>query len=86
MRIARSSVHPVKYSIVLVVRREGCWHTVRTFDNSHAVEEHHEHRYRGNEKRPPIVTYGPVNVAMSAADKKLRQSWEAIVRSWEKSR
>jgi hypothetical protein len=86
MLTTRSSTHPVEYAIVLLAFRDGRWHTVRTFDNSHAVEEHHEHRYRGDEKRPPIVTCGPVNVAMHAAETKLRRHWEAIVRSWEKNR
>jgi hypothetical protein len=79
----RSSTHPVEYAIVLLVRHEGRWQTVRTFDNAHAPEEHHEHRYVGAEKQPPIVTYGPVNDAMHEALLTLRRSWPAIVRSWE---
>jgi len=45
--ITRSSTHPVEYAVVLVVRRQGRWHTVRVFDNAHDPEEHHEHRYAG---------------------------------------
>jgi hypothetical protein len=86
MRIERSSTHPVEYAILLLAFRDGGWRTVRTFDNAHAPDEHHEHRYRGAHKQPPIVTYGSVNVAMHAAEMKLRRSWPAIVQSWEETR
>lgn len=45
--IERSSAHPVEYAMVLLVEQGGDWHTVRTFDNAHHPEEHHEHRYVG---------------------------------------
>jgi hypothetical protein len=45
--IQRSSAHPVEYAIMLLVERDGEWHTVRTFDNAHDPTEHHEHRYIG---------------------------------------
>jgi hypothetical protein len=54
--IRRSSTHPIEYAIILLVERNGTWHTVRTFDNAHAPEEHHEHRYVGSEKQAPVVT------------------------------
>jgi hypothetical protein len=44
---------------------------MRTFDNAHAFEEHHEHRYVGAEKQDPIVRRGPINEAMNAAEVKL---------------
>jgi hypothetical protein len=84
--IQRSSAHPVEYAIMLLIERDGEWHTVRTFDNAHAPEEHHEHRYVGSEKQEPIVTHGPVNDAMHAAEVKLREGWFDIVRSWENTR
>lgn len=36
--VVRSSEHPVQYAIVLRVLRDGRWHTLRTFDNTHAPE------------------------------------------------
>jgi hypothetical protein len=81
--VERSSTHPVEYAIVLLVERDGDWHTVRTFDNAHAPEEHHEHRYVGPERQAPTVTNGPVNDAMHAAEVKLLGGWRDIVRSWE---
>jgi hypothetical protein len=84
--VERSSVHPVEYAIVLLAERDGAWHTVRTFDNAHATDEHHEHRYLGSEKQSPIVAYGPPNGAMRAAEIKLLDSWRDIVRSWESTR
>lgn len=84
--VVRSSAHPVEYAIVLLVERGGVWHTVRTFDNAHASDEHHEHRYLGSEKQPPIITHGPLNEAMYAAEIKLLEGWSDIVRSWESTR
>lgn len=86
MVIERSSAHPVEYAIVLLVERDGRWQTVRTFDNAHSQQEHHEHRYIGAEKQPPTITHGSVNEAMHAAETKLTDTWRDIVRSWERTR
>jgi hypothetical protein len=83
MVVERSSLHPVEYAIVLLVERDGTSHAVRMFDNAHDSLEHHEHRYIGSEKQPPIVTHGPVNEAMHAAEVKLRGGWRDIVGSCE---
>ena len=71
---------------MLIVLRDGSWHTVRTFDNAHGAEEHHEHRYIGTEKQAPIVTSGSVNDVMSAAIDKLLNGWDKMVESWETTR
>ncbi len=84
--IQRSSAHPVEYALMLLVERDGQWHTVRTFDNAHAPAEHHEHHYIGSQKQEPIVTGGSVNDAMHAAEVKIRAGWSDIVRSWENTR
>jgi hypothetical protein len=86
MVIERSSAHPVEYAIMLLIERDAEWHTLRTFDNAHAPEEHHEHRYVGSEKQEPIVTYGPVNDAMHDAELKLLRDWRDIVHEWENMR
>jgi hypothetical protein len=86
MLIERSSSHPVEYAITLIARREGVWHSVRVFDNAHQPEEHHEHIYIGGEKQPPIVTHGPVNEAMRAAEIKLVRGFSDIVDAWDASR
>ncbi len=85
MVIERSSTHPVEYAIVLLIERDGKWHTLRTFDNAHALE-HHEHRYVGSQKQEPIVTRGPINDAMHAAELKLLRDWRDIVHEWENMR
>ena len=72
--------------VQIIVERDGAWQTVRTFDNAHAIDEHHEHRYMGSDKQAPIVSYGPPNDAMHAAEIKLLTSWSDIVRSWESAR
>ncbi len=84
--IERSSTHPIEYAITLLALRDGVWHTVRLFDNAHHPDEHHEHRYVGSEKQEPIVTFGPVNHAMRAAEAKLEAGWRDILASWEKTR
>jgi hypothetical protein len=84
--IERTSSHPVEYAVMLIVRRGGHWHTVRTFDNAHDPQEHHEHRYIGFEKQPPTVTHGPVNEAMYVAELKLLDGWRDIVEEWEHTR
>jgi len=86
MLTLRSSTHPIEYAIILVALREGRLHNVRVFDNSHGREEHHEHRFRGEEKLPPTVTYGPVNSAMNAAEAKIKRHWRAMVLVWERTR
>lgn len=82
----RSSVHPLEYAITLRTWRDGCWHTIHLFDNAHAVEEHHEHRYVGGVKQPPRITEGPTNPAMAHAMSILISSWPEIVRAWEQTR
>jgi hypothetical protein len=84
--VERSSAHPVRYAIMLLALRDGAWHTVRTFDNAHDAEEHHEHRYVGSEKQPPAVTHGPVNDAMHTAELNLLRCWSDIVHEWENTR
>ncbi len=86
MRTLRSSTHPIEYATILVVLREGRLHNVRVFDNSHGPEEHHEHRFRSDEKLPPTITYGPVNSPLNAAETKIMRHWRAMVLSWERTR
>lgn len=81
----RSSAHPLEYAIVLRVRRQGRWFAVRTFDNAHTPEEHHEHAYVRDEKQTPAVAHGPVNDGMHAAEFKVRANWRDIVSDWEKT-
>lgn len=81
----RSSARPIVYAIVLRVKRDGRWHTVRTFDNAHSPEEHHEHAYVRDEKQEPTVTHGSIDDAMHAADLKIRANWRDIVSDWEKA-
>jgi hypothetical protein len=85
--VQQSSAHPVEYAITLLALREGSWHAVRSFDNAHKTEEHHEHRYHADEKeQPPVVVHGPINEAMNAALVKIRCSWPDILQSWEQTR
>lgn len=84
--VTRSSAQPMEYSVVLVARRDGQWQAVRSFDNAHDVQEHHEHHYIGAEKQPPTVTHGPPQAAAGNAQLMLREHWADIVAEWERTR
>lgn len=84
--VDRSSAYPIEYSIVLVARRGGNWHTVRLFDNSHAPNEHHEHAYVGSEKQPPGIRRCTAEAAISEALLRLRIEWADIVARWDETR
>lgn len=70
---------------MLVVEREGKPYTIRTFDNTHGPEEHHEHPYIRDQKGAPIVTHGPVNEAMHSAESRVYREWRDIVAVWERT-
>jgi len=80
---ARSSAHPIQCAITLRIFRDGTWRTIHLFDNSHAVEEHHEHHYVGHCKQAPHVRHGATNDLMAAAIAELRARWRELVRTWE---
>ncbi|MEX2023573.1 MAG: hypothetical protein WD993_00690 [Thermoleophilaceae bacterium] len=83
--VRRSSTHPVEYAITLITRHDGRDHAVRTFDNAHDVEEHHEHRYIGSEKQPPSIVRRSVNDAMKRAEEALLAHWRAYVDEWKQT-
>jgi hypothetical protein len=82
----RTSAYPVEYAITLRVWRGRRWRTIHLFDNAHAVDEHHEHRYVGACKQPPVVREGDANAAMAAALKTLFTAWRQILDDWEHTR
>lgn len=81
--VTRSSAHPVTYAITLVTEHDGRERAVRTYDNAHAVDEHHVHRYIGDQKQPPTVTTGDVNGAMADAMADLMTNWRRYVEEWK---
>lgn len=82
----RTSAHPIEYAITLRVLRDARWRTIRLFDNAHAVDEHHEHRYVDSSKQAPAVRVGDVNTAMATALETLFTTWRHIVNDWEHTR
>jgi hypothetical protein len=84
--VERSSTKPVEYAIMLIVRRDGIWQTICTFDNAHDPTEHHEHRYIGTEKQAPTTFVGTANDAMAKAERELLSEWPSIVSEWEATR
>lgn len=81
--VTRSSIHPITYAITLLTEHAGKEHAVRTYDNAHAVDEHHAHRYIGDQKQAPIITTGEVNDAMASAIADLLTNWGSYVEDWK---
>ena len=74
------------YSVTLEIRQGAEWSTIRSWDNSHDRNEHHLHRHTRAEGRdePELLTHPSIQVAMAHAIADTTQSWEAILRSWER--
>ena len=75
-----------RYSVVLRAYRQGVWHPVKVFDNSHGERQHHEHSYLGEVKQDPIVTDGTPNEALGRALQKVKDNWRMDVDAWEEAR
>ena len=70
-----------RYAIMLQLRIEGRWQTIRLFDNAHG--DHDMHRYTGSEKQPAErFAEGAVNEVAPQAIDYLIEHWEAITDSW----
>lgn len=74
---------PYTYAVTVEVRlAKESWAGVRLWDNADDVNEHHMHRYTGQEGKqsPKILEFESVNEAMAAAKKEAREGWMEIVR------
>jgi hypothetical protein len=74
------------YSVTLEIRQDQGWNTIRSWDNSHDRNEHHLHRHTRAHGRedPELLAHPSIQVAMTHAIADATQSWEAILRSWER--
>lgn len=73
------------YSVTLEVREDDKWRTIRSWDNSHKRNEHHLHRYSiEGRKDPEILIRSSIQAAMAQAIADAAQTWEAILRTWER--
>lgn len=74
---------PLKgYAIMLQLRIEGHWQTIRLLDNAHG--DHDMHRYTGTTKQPAEqFADGTVNEVVPIAIRYLIDHWEAIAESWK---
>jgi hypothetical protein len=71
-----------RYAIMLQLRIEGRWQTVRLLDNAHG--DHDMHRYTGGEKQPAErFAKGSVNEVAPQAISYLIDHWKAIAESWK---
>jgi hypothetical protein len=70
-----------RYAVMLQLRIEGRWQTIRLLDNAHG--NHDMHRYTGSEKQPAErFAEGPANEVVPNAIRYLIDHWEAIAESW----
>lgn len=71
-----------RYAVMLQVRVEGRWQTIRLLDNAHG--DHDMHRYTGTEKQPAErFAGGAVSEVAPLAIRHLIDHWEAIAESWK---
>jgi hypothetical protein len=71
-----------RYAVMLQLRIEGRWQTIRLLDNAHG--DHDMHRYTGSEKQPAErFSDGAVNEVVPQAIRHLIDHWEAIAESWK---
>jgi hypothetical protein len=70
------------YAIMLQLRIEGRWQTIRLLDNAHG--DHDMHRYTGTVKQPAErFAEGPVNEVAPQAIAYLVKHWKSIAESWK---
>lgn len=71
-----------RYAVMLQLRIDGRWQTIRLLDNAHG--DHDMHRYTGAEKQPAErFAEGAVNAVAPEAIRYLIDHWEAIAESWK---
>lgn len=71
-----------RYAVMLQLRIEGEWQTIRLLDNAHG--DHDMHRYTGSEKQPAErFSEGSASEVAPKAIRYLLDHWEAIAESWK---
>jgi hypothetical protein len=71
-----------RYAVMLQLRIDGRWQTIRLLDNAH--NQHDMHRYTGTEKRSAErFAEGTVSEVAPMAIRYLIDHWEAIVEPWK---
>jgi hypothetical protein len=81
--LVRHDGRPItRYAVMLQVRRDGKWLTIRLVDNAHGP--HHMHRFDGPTKLEgvPFAWGHTVDVIPEAIDYMLT-AWRAIIEGWE---
>lgn len=71
------------YVVVLRVERAGRWHGVRVWDNAQGVGEMHRYTRSGGKQRAQVVHRGEFGEAMRAARQHAKESYQAIIESWD---
>jgi hypothetical protein len=76
-----------RFSVRLEVERDGQWMTIRQIDNHHDIDGvAHMHRYCGTEKQAAERwTTGRPNETMPQAIGYIRETWQPILASWERT-
>jgi hypothetical protein len=70
-----------RYAVMLQLRIEGSWQTIRLLDSAHG--DHDMHRYTGSKKQPAErFADGHANEVAPKAIRYPIDHWEAIAESW----
>jgi len=74
------------YSVVLLVLREGDWHTVRVYDNAHGANEMHRYTLAECKQAAEPVHAGEPGEAMRATRDEVLAGYEKMLEAWRTSR
>lgn len=73
----------ISYSVVLVARHVGAWHTIRVYDNAHGANEMHRHTLAGGKQPAEALQPGEFGEAMRAARAEVLAGYEKMIEAWQ---
>lgn len=71
-----------EYSIALMTKHGGLWHTVRVYDNAHGLHDIHRHTLTGGKQRAETFHHGSAGEAYRAALREVRAGYEEMIAGW----
>ncbi len=73
----------ISYSVVLVARHQGAWHTIRVYDNAHGHNEMHRHTASaGKQAAEAFSKASEFGEAMRAARAEVLAGYEKMIEAW----
>jgi hypothetical protein len=73
----------VDYSVVLVVKQEGCTETVRVYDGAHGENELHRYTRDGGKQAAEIFDRGTLGEGMRAAIDAIKHGYDEMIKGWD---